>query len=68
MAAKLILALAALFALGALVGCDPAPPQGKEITGQEYNDLANQTMTDEEKKALADSQAAMNAGGQGVKR
>lgn len=68
MAAKLITAVAALFAFGILVGCDPAPPEGKEVSGKEYNDIANQSMTDEEKKALADSQAAMNAGGEGSKR
>lgn len=68
MAAKLITALAVCFAFGILVGCEPAPPEGKTISGKEYNDIANQSMTDEEKKALAESQAAMNAGGQGVKR
>jgi hypothetical protein len=52
----------ALIAAAALVGCGaPEGSEGKAISGQEYNTLADSTLTEQDKANRAAGQASMNA-------
>lgn len=64
MAHRLIGLFFGLIAVAALAGCGgPEGSEGKAITGQEYNTLADSTLTDADKAARAAGQAGMNAEG-----
>jgi hypothetical protein len=64
-AVKLTIAIAICASILLLAGCgEPGAEPAKGISGAEYNQIANEGLSDADKKALADSRAAMNASGE----